>query len=175
MAEAAVAFRWGRTLAETPPTADPVAGLIDIPLPPEISLWPATWPARIAAVALLTATVVALWQFARHRRANRYRREALVELSRIGRAPQESRQGLLTELTLLVRRTALAAFPRGKVAPLFGPAWLSFLDRSYGGQEFSQGVGSLLVSGPYQQISPTDAEMKSLVALVRRWIRRHHA
>jgi hypothetical protein len=175
MAAEAVAFRWGHTLADTQPTADPVAGLIDIPLPPEISLWPANWPARIATIALFAATIVALWQFARHRRANRYRREALAELSRIGRAPQESQEEVLTDLTLLVRRTALAAYPREQVAPLFGPTWLSFLDRSYGGQEFSQGVGSLLVSGSYQQISPTDAEVKSLIALVRRWIRRHHA
>ncbi|WP_063692778.1 DUF4381 domain-containing protein [Bradyrhizobium stylosanthis] len=162
-------------MADTSPTADPVAGLIDIPLPRETSLWPATWPARIAAVALLAATIVVLCQFVHHRRANRYRREALAELGRIGRLPQGSKQGFLTELTLLVRRTALAAFPREQVAPLFGPAWLAFLDRSYGGQEFSRGVGSLLVTGPYQQTSPTDAEVKSLAALVRRWIRRHHA
>jgi Ca-activated chloride channel family protein len=74
-----------------------------------------------------------------------------------------------------VRRTALAAFPREQIAPLIGPAWLSFLDRSYSGEEFSHGVGRLLVSGPYQRMPPDGAELQSLVRLVRRWIRGHHA
>jgi Domain of unknown function (DUF4381) len=47
-------------------------------------------------------------------------------------------------LALLVRRTALAIFPRETIAPLSGAAWLDFLDRSYEGHEFSQGAGRTL-------------------------------
>ena len=157
-----------------PVQADPVAGLIDFPLPREVSLWPQTWEARIAAVVLLVALVAGVWSLLRYWRLNRYRREALAELNRIGRASQGAQEQVLKALALLVRRTALAAFPREQVAPLLGPSWLAFLDRSYGGQEFSQGVGRLLVAGPYQQIAPADAELKSLLVLVRRWIRGHH-
>ena len=74
-----------------------------------------------------------------------------------------------------MRRTALAAFPREPVAPLAGPAWLAFLDRSYGGKEFSQGAGRLLVSAPYQRRSPDRDQIEALAGLVRRWIRGHHA
>lgn len=155
--------------------ADPVAGLIGIPLPNEVSLWPQTWEARIATLLLLFVVIVTLWHVAHNWRVNRYRRAALAELSQIGRAATCARPELLPRLTLLVRRTALAAFPRERVASLIGPAWLAFLDRSYGGEEFSKGVGRLLVSGPYQQIPPDDAELASLVALVRRWIKVHHA
>ena len=156
-------------------TADPVAGLIDIPLPREVGLWPQTWEARLATVLLLMVLVASVWRFAHYRRVNRYRREALAELNAVRRSSAADRSDLLARLSVLVRRTALAAFPREQVAPLTGPAWLAFLDRSYGGQEFSNGVGRLLVSGPYRQIPPDDAELQSLVALVRRWIRGHHA
>ena len=163
-------------MAEVPSTtADPVAGLIDVPLPREVSLLPQTWEARLAIVLLIVAVGAAVWRYAHLRRINRYRREALAELGRIEGARNSGPSDLLSSLTLLVRRTALAAFPREQVAPLVGPAWLTFLDRSYGGEEFSRGVGHLLVSGPYQQMPPEGAELQSLVLLVRRWIRGHHA
>jgi Ca-activated chloride channel family protein len=154
---------------------DPVAGLIDVPLPHEVSLLPQTWEARVAIVLLATALGAALWRYAHLRRTNRYRREALAELSRIAHARNSGPSDLLARLTVLVRRTSLAAFPRAQVAPLIGPAWLSFLDRSYGGEEFCHGVGRLLVSGPYRPMAPDRAELQSLVRLVRRWIRGHHA
>jgi Ca-activated chloride channel family protein len=163
-------------LAEPHPApADPVAGLIDIPLPREVSLWPQTWEARIAIMLLLVAVTGSVWHLLHRRRVNRYRREALAELNQIEHARNGAGPDSLSKLTVLVRRTALAAFPREQVAPLLGPAWLSFLDRSYGGREFSEGVGRLLVSGPYRQLPPDDAELKSLVVLIRRWIRGHHA
>ena len=76
---------------------------------------------------------------------------------------------------MLVRRTALAAFPRESVAPLAGLAWLAFLDRSYGGQGFSEGAGRLLANAPYQRAVPDREQLRALAALVRQWIRGHHA
>jgi Ca-activated chloride channel family protein len=122
---------------------------------------------------LLAAVVIALWQFLRYRRANRYRREALAELKRMergGTTPAE----LPTQLALLLRRTALAAFPREQVAPLVGSAWLSFLDRTSRSRQFSEGEGRLLASAPYRQAPLSDGELHSLVVLVRQWIEVHH-
>ena len=161
-------------MADAQTTTDLVAGLVDIPLPREVSLWPQTWEARLAMGILVAAMIATLWHVVRTRRANRYRREALAELSWIERAG-EARADLLSRLALLVRRTALAAFPREQVAHLLGPAWLTFLDRSYGGREFSDGAGRLLVGGPYRHLAPDEAELQSLVALIRRWIGGHHA
>ncbi|MDN3273591.1 DUF4381 domain-containing protein [Frankia sp. RB7] len=163
-------------LAQAPPVdTDPVAGLVDISLPHEVGLWPQTWESRIAIVLLLTIVIASAWRLVRYRRVNRYRREALAELSSMEQTNSSGREQLLTGLTLLVRRTALTAFSREQVASLAGPAWLSFLDRTYDGQEFSRGVGRLLVSGSYQPIEPNEAEIQSLSRLVRRWIRGHHA
>jgi len=162
-------------LADTPVTIDPVAGLVDIPLPQQVGLWPQTWEARVAIVLIAAAAISGLVWLVQYRRRNRYRREALAELDRMRRTEPAAQTELLARLSVLVRRTALAAFPREKVASLAGPAWLSFLDRSYQGREFSDGVGRLLASGPYQRTTPGDAELDALFALVRRWIRGHHA
>jgi Ca-activated chloride channel family protein len=156
--------------------SDPVAGLIDIPLPHPMSLWPQTWPAQIAIGVLLTAAVVALGQLARHRRANRYRREALAELTRIAHtsADMGSRQ-IAAQLALLLRRTALAAFPREQIAPLAGDTWLAFLDRTGDSTEFSQGCGRWFASAAYAPTPPGESQLAALVDLTRRWIRGHHA
>jgi hypothetical protein len=156
--------------------ADPVAGLLDIPLPPPIALWPETWLSRIAIAVLLGGAIAVVLWFIHDRRVNRYRREALSELDRIetafaGRAaPIE----VVAQLAVLLRRTALAAFPRERVASLSGAPWLAFLDETSGRGEFSHGIGQLLVSAPYDRIAPTDRQVSSLADLTRRWISVHH-
>jgi hypothetical protein len=156
---------------------DPVAGLIDIPLPQPISLWPQTLTSRIAVLLLAASAVAALWWFIRHWRANRYRREALAELKCIARSKSagECDEEQALQLSRLVRRTALAAFPRETVASLTGSVWLAFLDRSYGGREFSQGTGRLLASAPYRHMPPGSIKLQALTRLVRKWIKVHHA
>ncbi len=158
-----------------PISTDPVAGLIDVPLPSPVSLFPQTPMSRIAILALLAIVILAIWRFAHYWRVNRYRREALSELDRIEARfdTDKASEDLATNLSVLVRRTALATFPRAKVAPLAGRDWLAFLDRTYGGSEFSQDPGRLLASAPYQQRSPNDADLTLLVRIVRRWIRWH--
>jgi GAF domain-containing protein len=164
-------------LADARPIADdPVAGLIDIPTPREVSLWPQTWTARIAIILLLAALIAAAWHFIRHYRANRYRREALAELTRIARGPAAatSSKELATQLSLLLKRTALAAFPREQVASLSGAAWLGFLDRTSDATEFSRGVGQWLARASYSPEEPGADQLAALVELTRRWIGRHH-
>lgn len=148
---------------------DPVAGLIDMPLPAPIGLWPQTIAARVVCIAILiaVAAMVGRWLYLWH--ANRYRRAALADLDRILKG---SSAIVVSQLALLVRRTALAVFPRQKVAELSGDAWLAFLDHSYGGHEFSTGAGRVLSRGPYEP--PQGALAADLPDLVRRWIRTHH-
>jgi ABC-type nickel/cobalt efflux system permease component RcnA len=154
--------------------ADPHAGLIDIPLPQEVSLLPQTWPSRVAIVLIVGLAVWAIFRLVHRYRANRYRREALSELDRMRRMPDAPPDRLAAQLAVLVRRTALAVFPRETIVPLTGTAWLAFLDRSYGGDEFSRGAGRWLVSAPYQQTAPGRDELNALRGLVDRWIRVHH-
>lgn len=160
-------------MADSRPT-DPLAGLVDIPLPPEVTLWPQTWPSRILLAVVVAGLVwAALWAVRRWR-VNRYRREALSELKRIeaGAATSTPRE-LSAALAALVRRTAVAAFPRELVAPLTGAAWLSFLDRTDGGRAFSEGPGRALEMSAYR---PTPAiESGELINAVRSWIKLHNS
>lgn len=148
--------------------ADPVAGLIDMPLPPAIGLWPQTLPARIVCVAAVVAIVLALGRATYLWHVNRYRREALADFERIVSGPDEQ---IVSRLAILVRRTALTVFPRADIADLSGNNWLAFLDRSYGGHEFSAGAGRVLANGPY---ASSQNKSSTLPDLVRRWIRTHH-
>jgi Ca-activated chloride channel family protein len=152
------------------PEADPVAGLVDIPLPTPVSLWPQTWPLRIAVAVIAVGVAVGVWWLARRWYRNRYRLAALAELDRIEVGSELANVPLA--LASLVRRTALAVFPRDKVASLTGVAWLAFLDRTADTRAFSEGAGRALEEMAYR---PTQADVRPLIGAVRQWIKAHHA
>jgi Ca-activated chloride channel family protein len=150
-----------------------VAGLIDIPLPAPVSLWPQTWESRVAIAVLLAALVAGCWWLVHRRRANRYRRAALAELEGIeSSADDTTPAAIAVALASLVRRTALAAFPREQIAPLAGPAWLAFLDRTGGNGDFAGGPGRSIETAAYE---PAPADTRALFGAVRHWIKAHHA
>ncbi|MEG9437779.1 DUF4381 domain-containing protein [Edaphobacter sp. HDX4] len=96
----------------------PLDSLHNFYQPPPPSWRPQTigWYAVFGIIALLL-----LWlavRLLRRWRENRYRREALSELATVD----------VTQLSALLKRTALSAWPREEVAALSGPAWLRFLD-----------------------------------------------
>ena len=78
------------------------------------------------AVFGLLAVVTGWWVYGRLRRfrKNRYRRFALAELAVIEQEIQQpgKRAKALAEIPVLLKRTALAAFPRSDVAGLSGEA-----------------------------------------------------
>ena len=129
------------------------------PVPP--SLWPETvgWLWLGVALILLLAWLAYRWH--RAYRANAYRRAALDAIAAAADDP--------AALAAIVRRTALAAYPRTELAQLHGESWLAFLDRSYGGTGFTAGPGRAIATAPYQP-SPTAPELGAVVA---EWVRRH--
>jgi hypothetical protein len=151
------------------PDTDPgsLDRLHDIVVPPAVPWWPPApaWYAVIAIGCVLIAVLV--WQLVAWWNRNRYRRAALRELDRLGaNAP-------LAAVAELVKRVALAAFPRERVAALSGDAWLRFLDASIGATDFAQGAGRALGGTEYAPgAHPATPE---LVAVVRHWISHHRA
>lgn len=132
-----------------------------VPEPAPVSLWPQTagW---LWLVLLLVALVMwVVHRLLRRHRANAYRRAALEELDAANANP--------AAIAGILRRAAIAAYGRRRVAALSGEAWLNFLDDSFGGNDFCAGAGRSLAVAPYQK----DVQADGLTDLAATWIRRH--
>ena len=132
-----------------------------VPEPPQISLWPQTagWIWLGIAVVCVAAWLGRRWLV--NRRANAYRRAALKAIAAAGDDP--------AALAVIVRRAALAGYPRVEVAGLYGEDWLAFLDEAYGGTGFREGPGRLLAVAPYAPAT----RAPDLTSLVAMWVRHH--
>ena len=113
------------------------------------------------------AAIAALWILARRIRRwrfNRYRREALNELKTLA----------ATELSALLKRTALSAWPRERVASLSGPEWLQFLDDALKDSGFKNAPGNRIEDIAFGPAALSAEEEKQLRDLTAQWIRSHH-
>jgi hypothetical protein len=134
--------------------------LVEPPEPPPVAMTPQTWGWAVLA-ALLALTLAWLgWRAWRRWRGNAYRRAALAELAAAGDDP--------ARIAEILRRTALAAWPRERVASLTGRDWLAFLDATGGG--FAEGPGAALAVAPYRR---EGAPVPGLGQVAARWVRRH--
>ena len=156
------------------PDPQPVLALRDIHLPPAPPFWPLApgwWIVAALVLAAITWGGIRLWKRAHLRSQRRRVIDALGQLER-GLATERSAEAL-ARISLLLRRLALARFPRERVAGLSGDAWLRFLDESGGDGRFAEGPGRVLADGPYRRTLPGDLDPAGLAALVRDWVDRN--
>jgi len=147
--------------------------LQDIEMPDPVGYTPETAGWWIALALLAAGSVALAFFLQRRRQANRYRTLALAELSELERlaGTASPEVNLLTQAAALVRRTALAVFPRAEIAHLYGSEWQTFLRNS---SAVTQGVGlETLVSGPYRPVHDHAATSAAL-RTARCWIETHH-
>ncbi|MEP2715127.1 DUF4381 domain-containing protein [Pseudophaeobacter sp.] len=135
-----------------------------MPEPAPISMVPQTAGWAVLAGVLTLVLIWAGLRVWRGYRANAYRRAALAELDMLTQSGQDP-----AKIAVLLKRTALAAYPRAQVAQLHGASWLEFLDAQLPGAGFSQGAGQILATAPWRATPPDPA----LTALARDWIRHH--
>lgn len=147
-----------------------IHGIDEIVLPEPVSLWPSTIGWKLLGLALIAYALYKLTQAIRRWWHDRYRREALRQLSTL--APDAQ----LAALPFLLKTTALQAYPREQVAALSGEQWLGFLDTHCAGLSFRQGVGKNLLAIAYlpaEQWQLSEVQANELIALSRRWIAQH--
>jgi hypothetical protein len=141
----------------------PLDNLHDFYQPPPPAWTPQTigWYVVFAVIALL-----AMWMTIHTLRrwlANRYRREALRELALL--QPEQ--------FSTLLKRTALSAWPREKVASLSGDAWLKFLNESAENNSFHQTPGNRIEEIALRSQTLSGEDERTLRKITAEWIRRH--
>lgn len=143
----------------------------ELVIPDAVAWLPGTTGWWIVLAWLAAIFVLLGMQLIRRRRRNRYRRDALAELSTILAAtelgPQESAQ----HIAALLKRTALVAYPRKDVAALYGDAWADFLRESTRNDRQIAASAEMLASAAYRP----DVDGSLLSQAARRWIRLHRA
>jgi hypothetical protein len=165
-------------MGATPRDPTSLENLYDIVMPLPVPWWPPAPGWYVVGGVGLVLAVWASWRGWKRWQVAAYRRAALAELQRLKDRAADSaqRESALRELPELVKRTALAAFPRQQVASLSGASWLAFLDRTGHTDAFTQGQGKLLSALGYDPhaASRLDAQdSKELFGVVQRWIRGH--
>ncbi|MDZ7750273.1 MAG: DUF4381 domain-containing protein [Gammaproteobacteria bacterium] len=158
-------------IPDNPLAQDPLAELRDIHLPDPVSWWPPAPGWWLLALVVLVALGLASWALRRYLKRRRRSRRVLAEVDALAAAYRRDgdTQALCSGLSLVLKRAALAAWPRQRVAGLTGTAWLEFLDATGGAGAFAHGPGQALASAGYGGAAAVDGE--ALEALVRRWIK----
>lgn len=146
---------------------DALNALRDIHMPAPVSWWPPAPGWWGLAVVFGVGVGLAVWAW-RRRAHNRMRRAALNELDTLTRRYSQDPASFVQAVSTLLRRCAVSRFSAVEVAGLVGEPWLEFLDRYGGNQEFTQGAGRVLLSGPYAP--QPDVDVQALTDITRRWI-----
>jgi len=156
--------------------------LAEVVVPPPPSWRPQTigWP--VAGAIVLALLSVAAWRWWRRYRANRYRREALAELEQLRAgmaASPQARARALAAMAELLKRTALAAWPRAQVASMAGAEWAKFLQANAGKAGAAVPVLSTLVNDAQYRDAAVlaqwpDSQVAATAAACQQWIAGHH-
>lgn len=145
-------------------------GLRDIHLPEAIG-WLPMAPGWYLLIALsLSACVLACFYVALRRRQGLPRREALRMLDACIQDYEKGQAGTqqsTAEVNELLRRVALAYYPRAKVAALSGKAWIDFLSSSAKKVDFHT-IAFMLLELPYQP--DQQINIKPLFIRTKLWI-----
>jgi hypothetical protein len=144
--------------------ADPLAELRPLHLPTEIGWWPPApgwWVLAVVLLALL-AWAAMIW------RRGAARREALGIIRALAHAKLTGPM-LAQQINLLLRRYAMACYPRQNAAALAGPRWLEFLDRHGAGREFGSVGGQALIGAAFA--AHADVDRDELIGLATHWIK----
>lgn len=149
-----------------------LAQLRDIHLPLAISWWPPApgwWVLGLLVISgliMLSCYVIRYWQ------RTRAKRQALQLLSQY--EAEYTLQGDAVKsagnISSLLRRVALAYYPRQQVAGLQGKEWIDFLNSHARAADFSPLTANLLEL-PYQNANSQPVDLQDLFKLANHWIK----
>jgi hypothetical protein len=148
---------------------NPLSQLRDIHMPADIGYWPLAIGWIILIVVGLLISSGGIYLFVRRWISHRAKREMLTLLDQLQYQYSYEKNASVTarELSVLLKRAALSQYPREEVAGLQSEGWLLFLDKTGKTTVFSQGIGRMLVTAPYQD--QADYSVPELFEIIRSW------
>ncbi len=152
--------------------------LNDIVLPATIGWWPLAIGWYILAAILLVAFAWFAHRSLQRWMNNRYRRAALRELRLLAEGVQSvgGRDSSLRQLPILLKRTALAAYPRKQVASLTGKDWHDFLNSKVSTPVFTKSTARTLDNISYSTSDLSAFDLQTATALLnasQHWLQHH--
>jgi hypothetical protein len=154
--------------------------LNDIVLPARVSWWPLAEGWYFVIAALLIVFGWFCYRLLRRWFSNRYRRAALREFRLLEKNIQSAadREASLRQIPALIKRTALAVYPRGQVASLAGSSWHTFLNSKVKNPPFTEPVVEILdrVSYSAGDLNELDGQAAAtLLKATHHWLKHHQA
>lgn len=151
--------------------ADPTAlPLRDIHMPGAVALWPLAYGWWVLLGVLVAAAIVTAFVYRR-----RFRERAAIRgLKAAARALASGTAPVvcIQRISMILRRFAMSIDESKTAAGLTGEAWLEFLDRRWARDEFSAGIGRVLIFGPYAPADRVGAgDVSALNSLCLDWVR----
>jgi len=144
--------------------------LRDIHLPEAVGWWPPAIGWWLLLGSLLVAAAVAWLLY--HRR---YRERAAIRgLQAVAAALAGGAAPVvcIQRISMILRRFVMSVAESKSVAGLAGDDWLKFLDERWGRDEFSAGIGRVLIYGPYAPPDRVSADdVTALNSLCLDWVR----
>jgi len=166
-------------------SSDPASlqNLNDIVMPAPVGWWPLATGWYFLFGLLLIAIAWIGFRSLRHWMDNRYRRAALHELQMLAdqiHTPEEQhteeRDAKLRQIPILLKRTALSAYPRNQVASLTGKDWFHFLNSTVKIPSFTKTTASTLNKISYSsgELGVVDEQAtRALLNASRHWLKHH--
>lgn len=153
-----------------------IHGIDEVILPDTIAWLPTAPGWQVLGAITLVFILLQVFRSARRWWRNRYRRDALHQLSLVQQQASSELYDIVAMLPYYLKVTALQAYPRQEVASLSGDNWLMFLDAHYSGPPFATGIGEKLVSVAYlprEQWALSEQQSDTLIRMSRKWIAEH--
>jgi hypothetical protein len=106
-----------------------LSNLRDIVIPDAPGLWPPAPGVWVVLGIIVAVVLIILWQWLSSHKRNAYRRAGLALLGNTK---------TVHDISVLLKRVALAAFPHEQVASLYGRDWVVFLKQTCPESRFSE-------------------------------------
>ncbi|MDH5472066.1 MAG: DUF4381 domain-containing protein [Gammaproteobacteria bacterium] len=148
---------------------NPLEQLRDIHLPEPVFWWPPAagwWLLALIIIAIAFLIPKAIKRF----KNKPLKKIALLEFNKIQQAfnNHQNTAQLAQEISVLLRRICISYNPRYESASLTGKDWLNYLNKMAGDNIFSDQMGEIIFTAPYQKQAQFNGD--DLIHSCKNWI-----